>query len=128
MNMKFKSLQPILWTENLDETIGFYLHILGFSLNERNDDWQWASLQKDGIQIMISKPNQHEQLNRICFSGSFYFNVENVDEVWEDLKIKANICYEIETFEWGMREFAIYDNNGYILQFAQPASEISREE
>jgi len=126
--MKFKSLQPILWTENLDETIGFYLHILGFTLNERNNDWQWASLQKDGIQIMISKPNQHEQLNRICFSGSFYFNVENVDEVWEDLKIKANICYEIETFEWGMREFAIYDNNGYILQFAQPASEISREE
>ena len=128
MNMKFKSLQPILWTENLDETIGFYLHILGFSLNEINDDWQWASLQKDGIQMMISKPNQHEKLNRICFSGSFYFNVENVDEVWEDLKIKANICYEIETFEWGMREFAIYDNNGYILQFAQPASEISREE
>ncbi|WP_175622063.1 VOC family protein [Chryseobacterium schmidteae] len=126
--MKFKSLQPILWTENLDETINFYLHILGFSLNDSNDDWQWASLQKDGIQIMISKPNQHEQLNRICFSGSFYFNVENVDEVWEDLKIKANICYEIETFEWGMREFAIYDNNGYILQFAQPASEISRAE
>ncbi len=128
MNMKFKSLQPILWTENLDETIGFYLHILGFSLNERNDDWQWASLQKDGIQIMISKPNQHEKLNGIGFSGSFYFNVENVDEVWENLKTKANICYEIETFEWGMREFAIYDNNGYILQFAQPASEISREE
>ncbi len=128
MNMKFKSLQPILWTENLDETIGFYLHILGFTLNERNDDWQWASLQKDGIQMMISKPNQHEKLNSIGFSGSFYFNVENVDVVWENLKTKANICYEIETFEWGMREFAIYDNNGYILQFAQPASEISREE
>lgn len=126
--MKFKSLQPILWTENLEETIGFYLHILGFSLNERNDDWQWASLQKDEIQIMISKPNQHEKLNGIGFSGSFYFNVENVDEVLEDLKGKANICYEIETFEWGMREFAIYDNNGYILQFAQPASEISRAE
>lgn len=126
--MKFKSLQPILWTENLDETIGFYLHILGFSLNERNNDWQWASLQKDGIQIMISKPNQHEKSNGIGFSGSFYFNVENVDEVWENLKMKANICYEIETFEWGMREFAIYDNNGYILQFAQRASEISRAE
>ncbi|MCD1116793.1 VOC family protein [Chryseobacterium turcicum] len=126
--MKLKSLQPILWTENLDETIGFYLHILGFSLNERNDEWQWASLQKDEIHIMISKPNQHEKLNGIGFSGSFYFNVENIEKVWEDLKEKANICYEIETFEWGMREFAIYDNNGYILQFAQPASEISREE
>jgi len=37
--------------------------------------------------------------------------------------MKANICYEIETFEWGMREFAIYDNNGYILQFGSTASE-----
>lgn len=44
------------------------------------------------------------------------------------LKSKANICHEIKTFEWGMREFAIYDNNGYIVQFVQPASEISREE
>ena len=125
--MKFKSLHPILCTENLDETIGFYLHILGFSLNERNDDWQWASLQKDEVQIMISKPNQHEKLNGIGFSGSFYFNVENVDDLWQNLKIKANICYEIETFEWGMREFAVYDNNGYILQFGESVTEISRE-
>jgi len=100
--MNFKSLHPILWSENFDETIG---------------------LQKDEIEIMISKPNQYEKLNKIGFSGSFYFNVENADELWEDLKTKTNICYEIETFEWGMREFAIYDNNGYILQFGSPASE-----
>ncbi|NHQ72651.1 bleomycin resistance family protein, partial [Elizabethkingia miricola] len=28
-------------------------------------------------------------------------------------------CYNIEDFPWQMREFAIYDNNGYILQFGQ---------
>jgi hypothetical protein len=31
----------------------------------------------------------------------------------------ARICYLIETFEYGTREFAIYDNNGYVLQFGQ---------
>ena len=25
----------------------------------------------------------------------------------------------IETFDWGLRGFAIYDNNSYMLQFGQ---------
>lgn len=125
---KFNSLRPVLWTEQFDETIGFYTQILGFTLRERNDEWQWASLQKDEVQIMLTKPNQHEKFNGIGFTGSFYFTVSNVDELWEELKDKAKICYEIETFDWEMREFAIYDNNGYILQFGQDVHEISSEE
>lgn len=31
------------------------------------------------------------------------------------------ILYTEKVEEYGMREFAIYDNNGYILQFGQPA-------
>ncbi|ASW73139.1 glyoxalase [Chryseobacterium piperi] len=126
--IKYNSLRPVLWTENLDDTIGFYIHTLGFSLLERNEEWQWASIQKDGVYIMLSKPNEHEKFNGIAFTGSFYFNVDHVDELWEELKGKTEICYEIETFDWEMREFAIYDNNGYILQFGQPAGEISTAE
>ncbi|WP_326493157.1 VOC family protein [Chryseobacterium sp. SL1] len=125
---KFNSLRPVLWSEQFDETIGFYTQILGFTLQERNDDWQWASLQKDEVEIMLTKPNQHEKFNGIGFTGSFYFNVENADELWDELKDKTKICYEIETFDWEMREFAIYDNNGYILQFGQDLHEISSEE
>jgi hypothetical protein len=33
---------------------------------------------------------------------------------------RARICYPIDNFEYGMLEFAIYDNNGYLLQFGQP--------
>jgi len=43
--------------------------------------------------------------------------VENADEFWERLKNKANVSYPIEDFDHGMREFAVYDNNGYLLQF-----------
>jgi len=35
------------------------------------------------------------------------------------LKDKVRVCYPLENFEYGMREFAIYDNNGYLLQFGQ---------
>ncbi|MEY8760374.1 bleomycin resistance protein [Chryseobacterium tongliaoense] len=125
---KYTFLRPILWTENLDDTIGFYTQILGFSLLGRNDDWQWASLRKDDVQIMLSAPNEHEKFEGIGFTGSFYFNVDNADDLWEELKTKTKICYEIETFDWGMREFAIYDNNGYILQFGEPVDEISKAE
>lgn len=125
--MKFTALRPILWTENINETIGFYTRILGFNLIGRNDEWQWASLKKDEVMIMLSQ-NDYEKPNGIGFTGSLYFNVDNVDELWEDLKTKAKVCYEIETFEWEMREFAVYDNNGYLLQFGQPVDNIGNTE
>lgn len=125
---KFTFLRPILWTENLNESIEFYTQILGFTLLTRNDDWQWASLKKDDVQIMLTEADGYEKFNGISFTGSFYFTVDHVDKLWEELKAKAKICYEIETFEWEMREFAVYDNNGYILQFGQPIDEISKAE
>lgn len=108
-----------MWTENLTETIDFYCKILGFTCGERNDNWAWASLYKDAVEIMLSQPNAHTKYDQIGFTGSFYFNVEDVESLWNELKSKAKICYELETFDWGMREFAIYDNSGYLLQFGQ---------
>ena len=43
---------------------------------------------------------------------------------WELLKDKAEVVYPIEDFEYGMREFAIKDCNGYMLQFGQDRSDI----
>jgi len=39
--------------------------------------------------------------------------------VAEAQKQNKTIVYPIENFYYGMREFAIRDNNGYILQFGQ---------
>lgn len=121
--MKINSLRPMLWTENLSETIDFYVNILDFTCGELNEDWGQATLWKDEIAIMLAKPNEHTKYDKIGFTGSFYFNVDEVDALWNELKDKTKICYELETFEWGMSEFAIYDNNGYLLQFGQNVEE-----
>jgi len=42
--------------------------------------------------------------------------------VWRRVEGRARVCYPIETFEYGMREFAVYDNNGYLVQIGQPAT------
>jgi uncharacterized glyoxalase superfamily protein PhnB len=52
-------------------------------------------------------------------TGSFYFTTDDVDDLWQELEDKARVCYDIENFEWGMREFAVYDFNGGLLQFGQ---------
>lgn len=109
----------MFWTENIQDSIEFYTGVLGFKLDEYNEEWGWASLSKDHLGIMFAKPNTHEKFDRPLFTGSIYFTVDAVDRLWEQVKNRARVCYEPENFDWDMREFAIYDNNGYLLQFGQ---------
>lgn len=116
--MRYSDLRPILRTDQFEETITFYTKLLGFTLGGKSEDW--ASLHKDEVEIMVSKPNQHTPFAKPAFTGSLYFTIDDVDGLWKKLKGKVDICYEPEDFEWQMREFAIYDINGYTLQFGQP--------
>lgn len=117
--MKLKHLRPIIRTLELDKTIAFYTEKLDFVLAEKNEDWGWASLYKDEVGIMLGKPNDHTPFEKPMFTGSFYINTNDVESLWLKLKDTCEVCYELETFEWGMREFAIFDNNGYVLQFGE---------
>lgn len=117
--MKLTDLRPMLWTEDLQGTIDFYVGVLGFACGERNDEWQWATVWKDDVSLMLARPNEHTAYDKIGFTGSFYFTTDDVEALWADLKDKARVCYGIENFDWGMREFAVFDNNGYMLQFGQ---------
>ena len=117
--MNYLALRPMLWTNQLLETLQFYTETLGFTCHEYNEEWGWASLGRDGVELMLSRPNEHTPFEKAQFTGSFYISTDDVEANWHELKDKVSICYPIETFEWGMREFAIYDNNGYLLQFGQ---------
>jgi uncharacterized glyoxalase superfamily protein PhnB len=115
--MKINKLTPMLYTEKLRETVAFYTDVLGFDCPNFIEEWGWAVVTSGDTEIMFSLPNAHIEFEKPVFTGSFYFKVENADEFWERLKDKANISYPIEDFDHGMREFAVYDNNGYLLQF-----------
>ena len=68
---------------------------------------------------MLAKPNQHTPFERPEFTGTFYIKTDDVDSLWKQWSDKVTVLYAPETFEWGMREFGIYDNNGYRLVFGQ---------
>jgi uncharacterized glyoxalase superfamily protein PhnB len=120
--MRFDNLVPMLWVNDIGQTVRFYEDLLGFKCVNRIE--QWACLRKDKVELMLSTPNAHEPYDKIQFTGSFYFYPENVDELWATVKDRATIVYPIENFDYGMREFAIRDNNGYILQFGQEISSV----
>jgi uncharacterized glyoxalase superfamily protein PhnB len=125
ITMKILKMTPMLETENLKQTIDFYTQLLGFTCQHcfpDEENPQWTSLMKDGVELMFTTRNAHSLVEKATMTGSFYFNSENVDEVWDQLKDKVTIEYPIETFHYGMREFAIRDRNGYLLQFGQEIS------
>ena len=115
--MKINKLSPIIWTKDIHATTTFYKK-LGFKINEENEELVWTNMTNGEIEINIANPEAASDFKKPQFTGTLYFNVENADEAWEELK-HNKVVYEIETFDWGMREFAIEDNNGYILQFGE---------
>ncbi|MDN5200741.1 VOC family protein [Fulvivirgaceae bacterium BMA10] len=121
--MKLTALTPMFLTNELEETIDFYVNIIGFKCEAFEKEWGWAMLSMDNVNIMIAKPLKNEVFEAPKFTGSIYLFPDNVDEAWEMLKNKAKVSYPIENFDYGMREFAIYDNNGYLLQFGQEIEE-----
>lgn len=122
--MKFERLTPMLWTNDLQETISFYTTMLGFALDEFSEEWGWCHLHKDDTYIMFAKPNEHSTYDGQSFcTGSFYFVIDEVDELWDAIKSKAKLAYAIDNFSHNMREFGIFDNNGYMLQFGRELKE-----
>ncbi len=121
--MKINKLTPMLSTKKIRETVDFYTGVLGFSCPNFVEDWGWAVITHGDTELMFWLPNAHLPFEKPAFTGSFYLNVENADEIWEKLKDKVEVCYPIEDFDYGMREFAVYDNNGYLLQFGHSIAE-----
>ena len=118
--VQFRALRPMLQTRELESTIDFYTKFLGFRCDALNREYGWASLSRDSVELMVTVPNRHMPFDSPTFTGSLYFNVDDAAELWVSLKDVVKVGYPMEDFHYGMREFAIYDNNGYLLQFGSP--------
>ena len=122
--MKIRAVVPVLWVTDIPATLQFYKEGLGFQCTAQFEGW--ACLQRDGVELMLSVPNAHYPFDKSHFTGSLYFKLETpeqVDTFWQQVKHKATVVYPIEDFDYGMREFAVNDNNGFILQFGAELSE-----
>lgn len=115
---------PSLLSSDLQETIRFYTKVLGFELTgcyPDPEDPGWIELSRDGAVIQFyDRPHQGEP-ERPILSGTLYFFPESVEALADELRERLSFEWGPEVMDYGMREFAVRDPDGYLLAFTEPA-------
>lgn len=119
MNYKLTNCIPTLETKKLEESIAFYTKKLGFQLISVYPDREhalWANLKRDNVEVIFKKQKKE---SLIGLSGSLYIYPSDVEEAWNELKDSVPVERPLKVNEYGVREFAIRDCNGYLLYFGK---------
>lgn len=129
--MKLLEPIPALTAPSLQDTVNFYVSVLDFTCKTMDDQSKFASINKDNVTMQLVHPQANfpfssspGPFDEPVFTGAIYIHIDGngIDELWEKVKDKAEVCFPVQDFDYGMREFGIYDNNGYLLQFGQQIS------
>ena len=116
-------LVPSLLVSDLEATLAFY-NRLGFTrtgviLGE--DAPTWAEVTRDGIVLQFYTEPPKGTPAKPVFSGVLYLYPSDVRALAEEFKEVAPFAWGPEVMEYGMREFAIQDPDGYYVAFTEPA-------
>ncbi len=134
-----KKLNPNLMVKDVKETIEFYKNNLGFKLVmavpetkdgilteiPENKKIVYVLVKNGNVELMFQAEESLKEditvfANSIIgASVSFYIEVENLKDFYSGIKEKVEVVKKLSTTWYGMNEFYIRDNNGYILGFAE---------
>lgn len=132
--MEWNQIIPEFDVFDLQDTLHFYIDLIGFKVVYDRSEDRFAFLQLDRTQIMVqelNKENNKWETGKLEYplgrGVNFQIEVENIDEIYSNLK-KANYdifvpmeehWYRKEDKLLGSKEFLVLDPNGYTLRFSQ---------
>lgn len=121
----YKTITINSMVKSVKESIQFYEETLGFttavSVPSETGDFNFAILVKDNISLMFqSKESLIEeypslQVDVIKPVFTLFITVDNIQEIYQELKDKVELVKELHQTFYGKDEFAIFDNNHNIL-------------
>lgn len=116
-NIQCKQLHPVLQVEDVSASVEFYCDILGFEVGFMFDPPTIAGVNLGDVSI-------HLELGTPSPAGSsIYFVVTDVDALYGFYNSNSvEILFDLEDQEYGLRDFSIKDNSGYVLSFGQHIS------
>ncbi|MGM0213536.1 VOC family protein [Enterococcus sp. AZ109] len=125
----YQQLTANLMVESIEDTLAFYTEKLGFNLltsaPHADGYLQFAIVEKDGLNLMFQErknfTEEYPMLNTPATkpSISLFIKVANFDELYESLKSAVPLAADLHTTFYDTKEFAIVDNTGYVLTFAE---------
>ena len=140
--LKAKTLMPNLMVESIEETVRFYTDTLQFSIRmlvtaeqgvhetlQADANYVYAQLVCGSAELMIQR--RDSLLEDMPFMGdvaigcsaSFYIQVEDIQAFYQAYKGQVAFAKDLHTTWYGMQEFYLRDNNGYVLCFGEPAAQ-----
>lgn len=123
-----ESITVNLMVKDVNTTVDFYKDVLGFELAmsvPESGVYNWAMVQKDKVVIMFQEEKNFKEEykcleNRNVGGGfSIYIKMKNIKEYYDLVKPKVKIVLDYHKTFYGAYEFAIEDENGYIIAFAE---------
>ena len=119
--MRMNRLVPMLPVKNMPASIEFYQK-LGFSVEQRNDNWGWAMLRFDECHLMVDQSiNLHVNSPR---QSVLYLYPENIKEYHEQLRRSGLKVPDLDTTFYGMIEFRLEDPDDNRLWIGQNTSTV----
>ena len=134
-NGNFNKLIPELSVSNYDESINFYINILGFEIDYKRGKNKFAMISINNAQIMIEEINNYWNAEKLeyPFGRGINFQIEVKDVELMVKKIKESGIklfmeieenwYTVNNKKYGNKEFLIQDPDGYLLRFAEDLGE-----
>ncbi len=108
--MKMTRLIPMLPVKNMPASLDFYCGMLGFEVENRNDNWGWAMLRFDECRLMLDESiNAHPDIIR---DPILYLYPDDIVAYYEQVRSKGLSVPELEITFYGMQEFRIEDPDG----------------
>lgn len=126
--MKYQSLVPNMGVKSVNETVKFYTEVLGFkhviSVPD-SGELVFAIVNAGDVNLMFQQidnlkeeyPDLKNKNEAACLT--FYVNLQNKDILYEKIKNTVFLIKELHTTPYGAEEFAIRDNNGFIITITE---------
>jgi uncharacterized glyoxalase superfamily protein PhnB len=137
--MKLNKLTPNFAVSDIRQTALFYRENLGFEVvmavpvtqdgaeQQLSDgkEYVYALMKKDGVELMFQQSDSFNEdvvladRTPIGASVSFYMEGKGIEALYAELKKRNLTVSELRLRWYGIKEFYLKDNNGYILGFAE---------
>lgn len=115
----------MLWTKAIEETVGFYTTVLGFTPTSFSRDFVTLTCGQISITFVVPQVDDVELANSPLFfwkprlTGRILIETGDVVTLWLRLRDKVHVVSPLAEREYNKRDFSILDNNGYELVFGE---------
>jgi uncharacterized glyoxalase superfamily protein PhnB len=126
--VRFEGITPNLLVGDVMASVAFYRDVLGFAVALKVPDdppYVFASLKRDSTEFFVNDAAGVARDFPTLTAGhtsTLFVVVDRVDALFDEVRDRVQIAMPLKDQFYGMREFAVFDPDGYLVTFAQPIS------